>query len=117
MQAGWCRGNQIDHMKRTKSTFGKTVEITLPPGDVGPICSYSPYCSPCDRGLGVWRKATLQMTAEKYEDVSRDDEVELSNTWILQLIRRELTIDLEQAEKKLGRHLEIDIEGHAADII
>ena len=106
-------------MKRTRGKFRKEVEVTLPPGDQGPICTYSPYCSPSDRSrnLALWRKAQIRMTEDDFENLSRDDEVKLINTWILQLVRRELTLDLEKAERKLKRPLEIDLGAHAAEVI
>ncbi|SPE62494.1 hypothetical protein SBV1_850023 [Verrucomicrobia bacterium] len=105
-------------MRKTK--FSKTVELTFPPGEVGPICSYSPYCSPSDRkrNLGVWRKATITMEEEDcLAKLPQNQELELINTWILQMVRRELTCDLEAAEKELGRPLEICIGACAAEII
>jgi hypothetical protein len=57
------------------------------------------------------------MTEDDFENLSRDDEVKLINTWILQLVRRELTLDLEKAERKLKRPLEIDLGAHAAEVI
>ena len=107
------------HMKKTKSRFEKNVQLTLPPGDPGPVCSYSPYCSPSDRdrNLALWRQARIHMTEENMEDVTRDDESALINTWILQLVRRELTLDLARAEKKLCRRLEFNVGARAAEII
>jgi hypothetical protein len=106
-------------MKRKQSKFHKVVKLTLAPADVGPICSYSPYCSPSDsdRDLAAWRIARLIMTEENLEDLSRDEEADLINTWVLQLVRRELTVDLQKAEQKLKRPLEIELEVPAAEII
>jgi hypothetical protein len=104
-------------MKSTKSRFAKNVELTLPPGDVGPLCTYSPNCSPSDRNLGVWRKAHIRMREDNLEDLTRDEETELINTWILQLLRRELTLNLAAAEAKLRRPLEIRIGARAAEVV
>jgi hypothetical protein len=113
------RRNNTNFMKTTRSKFRKTVELTLPPGEVGPICSYSPYCSPDDseRNLKVWRKAQIRMMEDNLEGLSRDQEAELINTWILQLVRRELTVYLASAEKRLKRPLEIELGVPAAEVI
>jgi hypothetical protein len=105
-------------MKTKRSKFRKRVELTLPPGDPGPICSYSPYCSPSDgdRNLAAWRKQNISLS-ENILIVTEDEEAELINTWILQLIRRELTLALVKAEKKLKRELKIDVGSQAAEII
>src|SRR5262245_22576009 len=105
-------------MKRKQSKFHKVVELTLAPAEVGPICSYSPYCSPSDwdRNLAAWRIAEISMTEENLEDLSCDDEADLINTWVLQLIRRELTVDLQKAEEQLKRPLQIQLAVPAAEI-
>jgi hypothetical protein len=119
MSSSGANPNCTSYMKRTKSKFRKNVELTLPPGDVGPLCCYSPYCSPSQshQKLAAWRKAMIRVTEDNLEDLSRNDEVALINTWILQLVRRELGFDLVKAEKRLRRPLEIDLGAHAAEVI
>jgi hypothetical protein len=106
-------------MKTTKSKFTKNVELALPPGDEGPVCTYPPDCSPSDssRDLGVWRKAQFRMTERNIEGPTQDEERQLINTWILQLLRRELAHDLDAAEHKLKRRLEVDVGVLAAEVI
>jgi hypothetical protein len=91
----------------------KTVQITLPPGDVGPICSYPPYCS--DQDLSVWRLATISLT--ECPIVPENGDRELIQTWILQIVRRELTVHLQQAERELRRPLEITVDEETAEVI
>jgi len=93
----------------------KTVYITLPPGDSGPICSYSPFCSPGDQDLAFWRQATITLVETQL--VPKNEDRELINTWILQLVRRELTVALQQAERELHRPLEIAVSDGAAEVI
>ncbi len=91
-----------------------TKTITLAPGDVGPTCSYSPYCSP--RNLTAWRAATYTMT-EVDLTIPPNTEIDLVRKWIEQLIQRELTSALPAAEKRLRRTLELKIDQGTAELL
>ncbi len=95
-----------------KSTTDITKTLTLAPGDPGPTCSYSPYCSP--KNLTVWREATYTMTETR---VPPNHEVLSVRKWILQLVQRELTRSLGQAERALGYRLDLKINDQAAQLI
>ena len=103
-------------MEYGKTVPVKTVIITLAPGDPGPVCSYSPFCSPSDLDLAAWREATIELTETELR-VPQNEERELIERWILQLVRRELTIALEKAEKELKQPLAIHVDDTAAEVI
>lgn len=94
----------------------KRVLLTLPPGDPGPICSYSPLCSPSDQNLAAWREATLEMWQTELK-VPPNDERDLIERWILQMVRRELAGVLAEAEKKVGHPLVIRVDATTAEVI
>ena len=100
----------------SESAFQKTVILTLPPADRGPICSYSPICSPSSRNLALWREATITMT-EQALDVPPEEERALMGKWIVQLVHRELGGYLDQAQQQENATLGIDLDSVAAGII
>lgn len=88
--------------------------LTLAPGDPGPTCSYSPYCSPTN--LTTWRKATYLMIEEELP-IPPNTEIDLVQRWIVQLIQRELTWSLPVAEKRVRHELNIEIDDATAALI
>ncbi len=108
-------------MNTSKAKLVKIVNLILPPGDAGPICSYSPYCSPSDasRPIWKWRQATITMEETQLTGVPPNPERQWVQTWLLQLVRRELTTALEEAQKDLNYNypLVIHVDDRAADLI
>jgi len=108
-------------MKASKAKLVKIVNLILPPGDAGPICSYSPYCSPRDgsRPMSEWRQATITMEEAPLTGVPPNPERQWVQTWLLQLVRRELTTALEEAEQDPDYNypLVIHVDDRAADLI
>ncbi len=121
-------------MNGSENTFTKTVDIILAPGDSGPICSYSPYCSPSDsnctafeassapkqvtsRLISRWRHATITMVENPLHKVPPNEERKWVETWLLQLVRCELTHFLTEAESRAKQQLAISISDPMADLI
>jgi len=111
-------------MKTRKSKFRKSVDLMLPPGEMGPLCPYPKTCTPTTTtrkstlDLSLWRKTPFSMgPGTEYLNPSPDEEMQFINAWILQLLRRELGMYLEAAEAENKGPLEIKIDALAAGVI
>ncbi len=101
---------------KSESDALKTVLLALPPCDRGPVCSYSPTCSPTSY-TSFWREQTL-VVSESPLDVSTDNLERMAmERWVLQLVRRELAGVLEEAERQSALTLAISLDDVAARVI
>ncbi len=101
---------------KSESDALKTVLLALPPCDRGPVCSYSPTCSPTSY-TSFWREQTL-VVSESPLDVSTDNLERMAmERWVLQLVHRELAGVLEQAESRTKTNLNISLDDAAANVI
>ncbi len=101
----------------SRSTKVKTVMLALPPGDKGPVCSYSPICSPPSIYLKEWHEQTIAVSESAMDVSTLNQERAAMERWVLQLVHRELAGDLEAAEAELDAVLRITLDDLAARII
>ncbi len=99
------------------STEVKTVQLALPPGDRGPVCSYSPVCSPPSAYTALWHEQTITVSESPMDVSTANLERAAMERWVLQLVHRELAGVLEEAEKQLRLVLQITLDDVAAGVI
>ncbi len=104
-------------MADANSTEVKKAYLALPPGDKGPVCSYSPICSPPSTYTAVWHEQTITVSESPMDVSTTNLERAAMERWVLQLVRRELAGVLEEAERQSALTLAISLDDVAARVI